>query len=420
MRKMIFWLGLCGVMASAPGTAASLVDWHVVLESAAARQHLADRHRADVERSTAEQQRARGLLAGSPVVDGLYRSDRALSNQGAGEMQFGVRLPLRRPGQTDASAHLAEQTALDAESRVRASRLALLGQLRSLAWECRLADNRLHAAQIRHRALDQQWRKVESQVKQGEAAAIDAQILQTRVLEAAAILEAEKAGSQAVQARWQALTGLSSLPVDLGQTLLPASMSEIRDENQLVHQQPLLAQLADQVSLTSAALAATRVEGSGAPELGVFVKRDRSDRQTPWDNSLQVSVSLPIGGAVYRGPQLAELNQQKTAAQLNLVQTTQQIWGDILDLRSRTAAWPARLALLDQRAALADTVLAKQERARRLGEIDWLTWLIAEREAADARLVASEAHLLAARDASLLKQAYGLMPISRPASGVRP
>lgn len=429
MRILFVLIGLLSASAFAQSpvpvpvpsaNAANHSDWATILAAAAERQQLGLRPQADAERSAAERRRAEGWLAGAPMLDGLYREDRPLSNQGAGERQFGLRLPLRRPGQSEAWTQLAEQTALDARSRQQAAELALLGLLRNLAWDVRLADARVQAAQIRYRQLTQLLTAMRRQVALGEAAAIDAQLLESRALDAEVALAAEQTSAEAARARWQAATGQTNLPVDLGQTAIPAALSQLNDANALIRQQPLLAHLADQAQLAGAVLNASRAEGAGAPELGVAIKRDRSDRQTPWDNSLQLSLSLPIGGEVYRAPQLAELNQQKSAAQVSLIQATQSLWGDILDLRTRTAAWPARLRLLDQRVTLAETVLAKQQKARTLGEIDWATWLIYEREAADARLQAQEAHQQAARDASLLKQAYGLMPSAPIVPGVHP
>ena len=425
MRILFVLLGLLSTSAfaqsAAPAPSASATnDWATILAAAAERQQLGLRPQADAERSAAERRRVEGWLAGAPAIDGLYRDDRSLSHQGAGERQFGLRLPLRRPGQTQAWTRLAEQTALDAQSRQHAAALALLGQLRTLAWDVRLSDARVQAAQNRHHRLAQLLRAMQRQVALGEAAAIDAQLLEARALEAEAALAGEHSSAQAAHARWQAATDHAGLPVDLGTTAIPAALGQLSDANALIRQQPLLAHLADQAQLAGAALDASRAEGAGAPELGVAIKRDRSDRQTPWNNSLQLSLSLPIGGEVYRAPQLAELNQQKTAAQVSLIQATQALWADILDLRTRTAAWPERLRLLDQRAALADTVLAKQQQARNLGEIDWAAWLVYEREAADAHQQAQEAHQQAARDASLLKQAYGLMPTAQPAPGAHP
>lgn len=420
MRLRFFLLGLLCAAAFAirPSDAAdAAADWSTILRVAAERQHVQDRQQADWARHQAEQERADGWLAAPPSIDGLYRTDQPMSQQGAGELQFGVRLPLRRPGQTQAWSQLAEQTALDADSRARASSLALLGQLRGLAWDWRLATNRLHAAQTRHTQIAQQLRATEKRVEQGDTAAIDAQILRTRVLESAALLAAAQTDAEARGTRWQAATGLTTLPSDLGRTPIPERLQRLTDANELIHQQPLLAHLADQINLAGATLTAARAEGAGAPELGLAIKRDRSDRYTPWDNSLQLSLSLPIGGETYRAPQLAELNQQKSAAQISLIQTTQALWGDILELRARVAAWPPRVALLNQRAALAETLLKKQQRAFALGEIDGMAWRMYEQEAADAALMASEAQLLAERDASQLKQAYGVLPTPTPHHG---
>ncbi|OZB84493.1 MAG: hypothetical protein B7X28_00360 [Halothiobacillus sp. 13-55-253] len=128
---------------------------------------------ADRVRFESEQARANGILAGAPVIDGLYRSDRLMSDFGATEMELGVRLPLRRFGQSDAWRALAGQSALNAKTRAEANRLILLGAMRQMAWDWRRAEVELATAKERDQIMQRDLTAVTQQFKHGEAAEVD-------------------------------------------------------------------------------------------------------------------------------------------------------------------------------------------------------------------------------------------------------
>lgn len=391
--------------------------WAQLLDQTEQRQSQNLVTQADDARVTAEQNRAHGLLAGTPVLDGLYRGDQPLSNYGATEMQLGVRLPLRRFGQTDAWRTLAEQSALDAKTRAAANRLVLLGALRQLAWDWRRAQIELSTAKERDRIMQRDLAAVRQQLKHGETAKVDQMSVESRALAVQEAVSAAQIQFDGIQTRWQQLTGTQQLPSDLGGTT-PAQRAlvnnpELSTPNGLLAQQPLLRQMASEVGMNTALIEAERAAGAGAPEIGLGVKRDRGDRGTPYDNSLQLTLSIPFGGQKYRDPALAQMAQQRATAQVALIKNTQQILGESAALRQRIAAWPARLAQLDQRAALSEQTLALKRKAVRLGELDWTRLLDFERETADARLQARLAHIAYLTDQSSLKQTLGLMPAAQ-------
>lgn len=369
---------------------------------------------ADRTRFAAEQARANGILAGAPVVDGLYRSDRLMSDFGSTEMQLGVRLPLRRFGQSDAWRSLAEQSALNARTRTEANRLVLLGELRQMAWGWRQAEVELATAKERNRIMQRDLAAVTKQFKHGEAAEVDRMSVESRALAVQEAVTAAQMQLDTIQTRWQQLTGTSQLPSDLGQVTSTEQAllnnPELNTPDGLLAQQPLLRQMASEVGMSTARIEAERAAGAGAPEIGLGVKRDRGDRGIPYDNSLQLTLSIPFGGQKYRDPALAEMAQQRATAQVALIKNTQQILGEVMALRQRIAAWPSRLAQLDRRAALSEKTLMLKRKALRLGELDWTSLLVFERDTAEARLQARLAHIAYRADQSSLKQTLGLMP----------
>ena len=369
---------------------------------------------ADRTRFAAEQARANGILAGAPIVDGLYRSDRPMSDFGSTEMQLGVRLPLRRFGQSDAWRALAEQSALNAKTRTEANRLILIGELRQMAWNWRRAEVELSTAKERNRIMQLDLTAVTKQFKHGEAAEVDRMSVESRALAVQEAVTASQMQLDTIQTRWQQLTGTRQLPSDLGQVTSTEQAllnnPELNTPDGLLAQQPLLRQMASEVGMSTARIEAERAAGAGAPEIGLGVKRDRGDCGIPYDNSLQLTLSIPFGGQKYRDPALAEMAQQRATAQVALIRNTQQILGEVMALRQRIAAWPSRLAQLDRRATLSEKTLILKRKALRLGELDWTSLLVFERDTADARLQARLAHIVYRADQSSLKQTLGLMP----------
>ena len=308
-------------------------DWAQLLDQTEQRisQNLVTE--ADRARSTSEQARANGILAGAPILDGLYRSDRPMSDFGATEMQLGVRLPLRRFGQTYAWRTLAEQSALNAKTRTEANRLVLLGELRQMAWDWRRAEVELATAEERNRIMKRDLAAVTQQVKHGETAEVDRMSVESRALAVQEAVTAAQMQLENAQTRWQHMTGNKQLPTDLGQ-VTPAEQATLNNPaldtpDGLLAQQPLLRQMASEVGMNTARINAERAAGAGAPEIGMGVKRDRGDRGMPYDNSLQLTLSIPFGGQKYRDPALAEMAQQRATAQVALIKNTQQILGEV-------------------------------------------------------------------------------------------
>lgn len=389
---------------------AGATDWGSILQRAERRLDMNLVTQADLERVQAEQTRANGWLAGAPILDGLYRDDRPITNRGETEMQIDVRLPLRRLDQTSAWQSLTEQAALNAQSRQAAIRLELMGTLRQLAWDWRRAETTLKTAERQEAIMRRNLALVAHQVKLGEAAEVDRLTVESSLLTAKDRVSEAQIQLKNARSRWILISGSPDLPKDLGAGTVAQVPTSPVTEEQLFQTHPVLRQMASEVGLDTAKIAAERAAGAGAPELGFGIKRDRGDRGTPYDNSLLVTLSLPIGGQAYRNPALAEMAQQRARAQVALMRTAHQIQSDVTVYQQRVAEWPARIAQLDRRAALTDKTLRLKEKALRLGELDWSRLMYFEQEAASARLQANLAHIDYLADQSSLKQSLGLMP----------
>ena len=405
-------LPLMAAQPTAP-SAQGTEDWQAVFGRTVERMGTDRARQANRSRADAEQARAQGWLADAPSVNGLYRNDRLMTDRGAVEMEFGMSLPLRRPGQTDAWQALADQWSSSVSARDSAMRLSLAGQLRQAAWSWRMAEVELSAAKVRLNQMQRDRRIVERQIQLGEAAAVDRLAVQARLLDIQQQVEARQADLSAAQAHWHNLTGLSRLPSNLVEK--PKMPAGPITADYLLKSHPVLREIAAQVGVDTARLSAERAAGAGAPQLGLGVKRDRGDRGAPYDNSLMLSFSLPFGGQRYRDPKLAEISQQRARSLVELTRTASRIEARAHKLRTRVASWPARIKQLRTRADLAQRQLKLKQKAQRLGELDWSRLLDFERQAAAAALAADLAVVSWHRDQADLNQALGAYP-GRPST----
>lgn len=393
--------GLAPAASAAP-------DWRQALDQAVKRARLETADRADQNRAAAEKARAEGWLAGAPSLEGLYRNDRPITNRGEVEMELGLNLPLRRPGQTEAWKMLAGRWAGNAQARAQALRLGVAGRLRAAAWRWREVEAALAETTLRFKQVQRDMTIVKRQIRLGESAGVDRLAVEARLLDIRQRLAERHQALTAAQAHWHWLTGLNRLPSDLDETpRLPVGPVTA---SYLLKTHPVLRQLATRVDLDAAQLAAERAAGAGTPELGLAVKRDRGDRATPYDNSLMLTFSVPFGGQRYRDPKLAALSQQRAQRQVEMVRTATRLQARVSLLRARVSGWPERLKQLTRRADLKRRQLVLMRKAQRLGEIDWSRLLTFERQAAEARLQAGLAKVSYLRDRADLAQALGELP----------
>ena len=340
-------------------------------------------------------------LAASPTVEALQREGRGSAAEGVRETELGIALPLWRRGQRQQNALAADADSAWAEAADRAARLHLLAQVREQSSLLRLADLDLQLASRQRESLEQLSADVDRRVRAGDLAAIDAMNAKADLLSARAREQEAQLSQVAQLAAWTLLTGL---------TQPPAAESSFSESAPSVdqHVEVVLADLA--LQRASARVAQVQAQRGGLPEVGVGVRQDRSGPGQPRQNSVALSLRLPLGSDAHNSPRLAAALAAEDQARANQQRIRRQVESELAMARARLAASQTQAEAQTERAALhreRTRLLARSFQAGESSLPDLLRALAstAEADAAAARQQASVAH---AR--SRVQQALGQLP----------
>lgn len=370
-------------------------------EAAWARSPAAAESGGRQRQAQAQQALASAWLADNPAVELAQRTGRGPAAEGSRERELGLSLPLWRPGQRQRQAERAQADADWAAAGEQAARLQLAGQVREQA--VRLHLSRLDAE---HATRQREWlaqlsADVARRVKAGDLAPTDAMAAQAELLGAQA-LEQEAALTWARQrSDWAVLTGLHELP-ELETTALPEA------DTVPTHAEARLAEVA--VQRAQAHLASTQAQSAAPLELGLGVRQERDGPGQPRQNSVGVSLRIPIGMNAHSRPRVADAMAELDLAVAHQQRVQQQLAADLamaradLAARGRQAeAEATRAALLRQRAALLD-------QSFRAGESSLPDLLRALSGAAQAESAAARQHIALQQARARLLQALGQLP----------
>ena len=354
------------------------------------------------EEADARAERSRSLLSGNPAVRARYQTDEAGSGEGLREYEGGLDLPLWRPGQRGAEADLARVSAEAVTRSDAGRRLLVAGEVRERVWAAALAENAVRLAEqelATARALE---RDLERRVKAGELARADLLLVRQDTLARESALVQARAEALHALERYARLTGLAALPrhreeTPLAGDALPAS-------------HPLLAESASGVAEALARMGVARRASGGNPTLSLGVKRQRGDGRTPFDNSVEVAVSVPIGLSSHSRPAVAEAGRALGQTEADHALMVRELEGALDAAGHELAATEERLVLARSQAALAEDALRLARVAFAAGESDLVALLRAQAQAFAAQRARQQLEIERLLGIARYNQAMGVMP----------
>ncbi|MDI4633413.1 TolC family protein [Pelomonas sp. V22] len=354
-------------------------------------------------RAEADRQLAASWLAAPPSVAVSQREGRG-AQSGQRETELGLAAPLWRPQQREANGQSAQAEAEWAAAAEQAARLRLAGQLRELAGRLQLLQAEAQQAASQQQLLDQVAADVERRVKAGDLAPADGLAARAEAL-AAAGQQRELAQSLA-QARsaWLLLTGLQQVP----EAESPAMVTPEPDRQPERHPDLQLAEAA--VTRASLRLAQVRSQRSAPPELGVGVRQERPGQGQPGQNSVTLSLRIPLGSDTHSRPQLAAALAEQDLALSHKLRLQRQLQADAQLAREALAAAEAQAGAEQQRASLLRQRAQWLDQAFKAGETSLPELLRALAAAAQADASAARQQAAQALAVARLQQALGLIP----------
>lgn len=372
------------------------------LQAALAQHPEASLSAAYHDEAAALEQAAQQWLADAPSLEGRVLSDRLSTDTGREEWEVGLTLPLRWSKQRTARAELAQRTAASGEEFSAAWQLRVAGLLRERVWALAFAHNQLSLAEReleRARILEKQ---VQRRVELGELAHGDALLAQEeRLRKARAVLEARSELHQAEQA-YSALTGLQQAPENRLETL--------SEQTLVAETHPLLAQAQADLARDRAQLRLSRADAVGNPELSLSVQRDRGDQAAPYQTSLNLAVSIPLGGARYQGAERAAQQRALAQAQSAYAQLRRDLETQWREAQEALQRHQDGLEISSEQQRLAQENYRLSEKAFALGETDLVNLQRVQALAFAAERAAQQQQLALHRAIAFYNQAVGVLP----------
>lgn len=346
---------------------------------------------------------ARSWLAGRPSLEAGYSNDRPRSAHGKNEFEYGVQLPLWRPGERRAAARLGGTLGGQFQAWRAHLKLALAGRLRENLRALDAADRLLALERQATGEAEQLVASVEKLHAAGEAAQADvgqarALLLQQRRQE----LQAELALA-AAESGYVELTGLSARPATAHREE-PAPRGAIADDH------PWLRYLATGVEVADGAVQQARQEARGNPSVLVGARRQRDAAGELYNDSLVVGLSLPFGASAQVDARVSSIRRQKAAAEVELKTAQRELARRLRELQLEFAHTAAALRLSAEQVALDRRQAEAARAAFELGELNLFQVLTVLRQ---SRASAREHETLQLQRESLavqINQTVGVLP----------
>ena len=395
---LIFCLAFAQTLHAAP--------LRVLLDNAWANNPQAQTLQAKRAESAAQSLAADSLLSGAPAVILSQRTDQLQRDAGQRESYLGLALPLWLPGQRDARQNQAQTSINALEAAIDALRLKLAGELREAIWQIKRADAQavLDAERVQTaRALAED---VVKRVQAGELAKTDLNLAQNEWRSAQATQLQNRIVLLQAQ---QALATLTGVPL-LGTADLPEDSAENVQAKPLQDSHPLLEEARLVVTLAQAQVRVVSESRRDQPELELGTFRERGNQSERYNNSIALSLRIPLATAARNQPLASAAQTALTSAQEEYKRLRLTLEYQQQQAEQALLGADQLLDLARQQRSAAQENLGLIQKAFNLGEGDLFALLRARAAAFDAEQNFQQQTIAQALARARLNQAQGVLP----------
>jgi len=211
-----------------------------------------------------------------------------------------VNVPLWHWGQRDAEARIVDKARQELVDQTIQAKLQVAGIIRAVLWDLALAELKLKEALLTVESSEHRLAIATKSVQLGELSHLDVLPMKSDLLTKKSALLRAKVDFKKVSKRYQAITRSSIVPEHFEEDL-----TELR-EIKINH--PALAFINSKIIRKKAEYQALSLRGSGQTTLSLGVNSDRGDARANDTESFNIALSVPLGGEVHAGPELAVKN----------------------------------------------------------------------------------------------------------------
>lgn len=268
---------------------------------------------APVRAQQAEAWRAAGdsWLAGRPMLVYNVYNDRVLDNTGQKEYEWGLQLPLRRPGELGATRQQGEQYTQQNDAWQRSLLWQLTGEVRLRLADIEAAELGLHLEQEATAAAQELLDVTQRLFDAGAVARLDVLQAESVLLTQQRQLLNAEATLVDAEREYAVLTGLEQRPAEPHREAL-SPLDEVPADH------PWLQLLQAEVAVAEGNVRQNEISNKGSPQLTFGTRRERGNGVTPYTDALSLSLSVPFGGKSYVSAQTSAARLQQVDIEVQL------------------------------------------------------------------------------------------------------
>ena len=294
------------------------------------------------------------------------QNDILLSNRGETEWEVMTDVPLWSKGQRQARQTVAAQVGLIATAESQMIRLQLAGLVRDALWDIALMQVQAEVASNKRDAAVALLKDLETRVKLGDASLQELLIVKADMLNAQSEWVNADAEIQHAKFRYMNLTGL---------TEMPAAFAEFRVKRTLDGTHPLLVEAQQNIALNQSHVTLTQIESHANPVVSLSVRSIRGGFDNQSNQSMGLSIRLPLQVESYNAPQIANASAMQTQSEVNFAQLQLTLKAAFHEAEHNLEVGELQLNLLNLQLENAQQSLKIANTAYKLGELDLIQLL---------------------------------------------
>jgi len=262
---------------------------------------------AKQQQTEALRRRGDSLLAKAPNFYAIYGNDSLFDDTGYHYFETQLQLPLWKWGQRAAGRSLAEEADKETKAYAAALQLRVAGLVRDVLWDMRLKENLHDLAKQALTLSDRLVQTVERRVDAGDLPRADLVLAKSDRIEKKLALTRAEAELMHSRRRYIILTQSNRAPDSFEER--QSARAEIAERH------PLLAAANAVIARLQANLHWVRRTGLGQqPSIYLGSRHEKNFANEPTIDSLNVAVTIPLGGGAVAAPKIAKANLALTEA----------------------------------------------------------------------------------------------------------
>ncbi|AFJ01200.1 putative outer membrane protein [Methylophaga frappieri] len=355
-----------------------------------------------IDTADAYAERAKTWFAEPASLNLFHYNDAIGSSNGLQEWETSISAPIWLSGEQRRQQNWAQELSNQLPYYQQKHRLQAAGQVRQHIWTVVHAAARVRQTEIRRDNAAGLFETVKAQAEKGYLATTDKLIAeQHRMAAQNDHLQAQAELTQAIN-QYYYLTAQRQLPDNVVESL-PSSLKITVDH-------PLLAELSQQITILHSEMASTSLTAKQNPNLSLGIKRERGSGSEPFNNSLGLGISLPIGQTNYAKASVAEVGRKLANIEVARQSLKRRLESSLLHQRDTLSALRDKQQRLQAQFSLSETYQHKQQKSFDLGQIDLRTLLLVEAEHNATRNQLQMTQIEINQTIAQINQTLGIMP----------